>query len=147
MIVSFFGHSVFSESLSLKHRLLDVLEETILDSPVTFLLGMKGLFDSFAFSCCLHFKNAHPHVKIACVLAYLNEQITDERFDEYIYPPLETVPPRIAILKRNAWMVKESDFLITYVDHSFGGAYQAFSHAVKLKKKIINLGKLSPNAL
>ncbi len=147
MVISFFGHSVFSESLFLTHTLLDVLEKTISDSPVTFLLGMKGLFDSFAFSCCLHFKKAHPYAKIACVLAYPNERIEHERFDEYIYPPLETVPPRIAILKRNAWMVKESDCLITYVNHSFGGAYQAFSCAAKLKKNIINLGKLSPSAL
>lgn len=42
-------------------------------------------------------------------------------FDDTIYPDLEKVPKRLAIIKRNEWVVNNSDFLIAYVKYS-GGA-------------------------
>lgn len=65
-----------------------------------------------------------------------------EKFDQFFYPSLEKVPPRFAILKRNEWLVKNSDFLIAYVKHSHGGAFKTLEFAEKKKNiKIINIGK------
>lgn len=63
-------------------------------------------------------------------------------FDDAIYPDLETVPKRLAIIKRNEWMINNSDFLIAYVDHDWGGAYKTLEYEEKRRKiKIINIAK------
>ena len=62
-------------------------------------------------------------------------------YDSILYPPLETVPKRFAINKRNEWMIVQADLVISYIDHEFGGAYKTFAYAKKKKKKIIELNK------
>lgn len=60
-------------------------------------------------------------------------------YDEILYPPLETVPYRLAIIRRNEWMVNQAEIVIAYVRHSWGGAAQTLEYAEKRKKKIIRL--------
>ena len=62
--------------------------------------------------------------------------------DASIYPPIEEIPERLAIIKRNEWMISRSDLVIAWVDHSFGGAYKTLSFAKAKKKRIINLALL-----
>lgn len=53
-------------------------------------------------------------------------------FDKTVYPDIESVPRRFAILKRNKCMVDKSDFLISYVKHDLGsGAYKTLEYAEK----------------
>ena len=47
--------------------------------------------------------------------------------------------PRFAILWRNEWMVRQSDFVVCYVTHTWGGAYQAVDLAERKHLTIINL--------
>ena len=62
-------------------------------------------------------------------------------FDDTIYPDLEKIPRRFAIVKRNEWMIKNSNFLIAYVDHSWGGASKTLEYAKRKKHiSIINIG-------
>ena len=70
------------------------------------------------------------------MLAYLNRDIDASRYDSTTYPPLEKVPPRYAIVKRNEWMVCESDVVISGVTHSWGGAAKTLEFAQR-KKKVI----------
>lgn len=58
-----------------------------------------------------------------------------KKFDNTIYPEIENVPPKFAIIKRNEWMIDKSDFLIAYVEHNCGGAYRTLGY-VKNKKDI-----------
>ena len=60
-------------------------------------------------------------------------------YDDVLYPPLETTPYRLAIVKRNEWMVSQSDLVIAYVLYSWGGAARTLEYAEKRKKKIIQL--------
>ena len=60
-------------------------------------------------------------------------------YDSTIYPPIEKVPPRLAILKRNEWMVKNSDVIIAYVKYNYGGACKALQIAKLNKKKVIKI--------
>jgi len=59
--------------------------------------------------------------------------------DMSIYPPIENVPLRFAILKRNEWMMKNADLIIAYVKRNYGGAYKSLQVAKRKKKKIINI--------
>ena len=60
-------------------------------------------------------------------------------YDSSIYPPIETVPPKFAITKRNEWMVSNADLIIAFVKHKYGGAYKTLTWAKRKNKKIINL--------
>ena len=141
MIVSFFGHADFTESLSIKSAFLSFLETLAPTADLSFYIGTQGAFDAFALSCCFLLKRRYPHVKTICITPYLTVSCRDNRFDEYIYPALEHVPPRFAIVERNRFMVRSSDLILTYIDYPNGGAYQALCYASKLKKPIKNFGK------
>ena len=56
-----------------------------------------------------------------------------------IYPELEKVPPKFAILHRNRYMIDKADIVITYIQYTKGGAYQAYLYAKKQGKNIIEL--------
>ncbi len=57
-------------------------------------------------------------------------------FDEMIYPPLERVPPKYAILRRNEWMIDKATVLFACVRHAWGGAAKTLAYA-KRKNIII----------
>ena len=60
-------------------------------------------------------------------------------YDASIYPPIENVPPKFAILKRNEWMMTNADLIIAYIKHDYGGAYKSLQVAKRRKKNIINI--------
>jgi len=62
-------------------------------------------------------------------------------YDETIYPPLESIPRKFAILRRNEWMVQESDIVVAYVNHGWGGAAKTLQYARRKKKRIILYGE------
>lgn len=68
------------------------------------------------------------------------KEYTTLDYTNTIYPEgLETVPRRFAISHRNKWIVENSNAVICYVNHTWGGAYQAVILAEKRNLSIINL--------
>ena len=62
---------------------------------------------------------------------------------EYVFPDiLEKTLPKFAIIKRNEWMIDHSDYVITYIEHNFGGAAKFANRAHQRNKNVINLYKL-----
>lgn len=66
----------------------------------------------------------------------------DKDFSHAVYPEgLEFVPPKFAIIKRNNWMIKKSDFVVVYVKDLCGGAAK-FKEVAEIKgKKVINIAE------
>ena len=62
--------------------------------------------------------------------------------DTSIYPPIENVPLKFAISKRNEWMMTNADIIIAFVNRGYGGAYKSLQAAKRRKKKIINICEL-----
>jgi hypothetical protein len=60
-------------------------------------------------------------------------------YDFSIYPPIETVPRKAAIIKRNEFMVDNGDVVVAYVKHGWGGAAHTLEYAPKKNKEIINI--------
>ena len=52
------------------------------------------------------------------------------------------IPLKYAILQRNRYMIEKADLVFAYVNKAYGGAYQAFTFAQRLGKKIINLADM-----
>ena len=143
MIISFCGHSTYIEKESHQTQVLQILESEIDNREVEFFLGEYGCFDSFAYKCAKIYQKNHANAKLIYITPYIKSKkdILDQasRFDEIIYPTLETVPKKYAISHRNRWIVDKSNIIIAYVEHDFGGAYKMYKYAQNQNKKIYNL--------
>ncbi len=137
MIVTFCGHSDFLKTTEHEKKFLDILSGTVGDHPAEMYLGDYGAFDHFALSCCGKYKENHPNITLVFVTPYLNR--TQPGYDTTLYPPLENVPPRFAISRRNKYMVECANIVIAYITHDWGGAYATYEHAKRKGKVILNL--------
>lgn len=138
MRVTFCGHGEISKTNELKLWLSSICEELIKNGAQTFYLGNYGDFDKLALQILHKLKTKYQHIEIILVIPYLNSNLDSSGYDETVYPPLENVPPRYAIIKRNQWMVETSDVLVAYVLHDWGGAYKTLCHAKCKNKRIIS---------
>ena len=146
MNITFFGHSSFTPTKEYEDKVLDFLEEKLGDCTFDVYLGNNGAFDAFAYNCCKKYSSKHPNLSLIYVTPYmtldfqkkyLNDYV--KQYDGIIYPNIEDKPMRFAITYRNRFMIEKSDFVIVYVEHSWGGAYSAYKYALKKGKQIYNL--------
>ena len=138
MAVTFCGHSDLTEEARIKDWLYETTMLLISQGTHRFLLGGYGRFDSLAASVVWEQKSNHPWIESILVLPYLNHKMDVSYYDHTIYPPLESVPRRYAIIKRNEWMVDQSDTVVSYVIHSWGGAAKTLAYAKRRCKRILN---------
>ena len=140
---TFFGHR--DCPMSIKPKLRAVVVKLIEQHGVDrFYVGRQGAFDAMARSVLRELAKVYPHISYAVVLERLpgprEKAVWD--FSDTIFPEgLETVPPRFAISKRNDWMLKQADFVVTYIAHGWGGAAQYAKKAQRQSKRVLNLAE------
>ena len=136
MTVTFCGHSKLNRPDSFSKWLDVILPSLIEGGAATFYLDGYGDFDSLAAAAVRRQKIAYPNIEAVLVLAYLDREIDASRYDGTTYPPLEKVPRRYAIVRRNEWMVRES-VVISGVLHSWGGAARTLEFAQRKNKVVL----------
>ena len=149
MTITFIGHSQVEERDRVKEAVKNHVRNSIINSEsVTCYVGGYGDFDNICASVCMELKTDIPCIEVVYVMPYITLS-HQEKFkemqrlglcDSSVYPPIERTPPRLAISKRNEWMIANSELVIGYVRHNYGGAYNSLKFATKHKKKIINIG-------
>ena len=137
MIVMFCGHKEISEPDKLQRWLVETVEALIQRGADTFYLGGYGAFDRLAANVVWSKKRLYSSVHSILVLPYLDRAVDATDYDSTIYPPLENVPRRFAISRRNEWMVDHSDVVVAYVIHEWGGAATTLRYAKRKHKEII----------
>ena len=154
MVITFCGHSDYRSTSEDRLKMMFLLEKTIGDNDAELYFGGYGGFDSFALSCGRKYQETHPNVKLIFVTPYMTESYQknqlsqyENEYDSIVYPPLEKVPPKFAILSRNEWMIDEADLLIACVKRHWGGAYQTYEYAIRRKKPIIYFTKDTPTEM
>ena len=140
-VCTFFGHRECPDTI--KPKLREILVDLIVNHGVDmFYVGNQGQFDAIVRSTLRDLQKEYPQVDYAVVLAYMPGERND--YDDYsdtmLPEGIESVHPRYAISWRNNWMLKESDYVVTYITHSWGGAAQYATKAKKQGKTVINLG-------
>ena len=147
-VASFFGHGDYKETEELKNQIKSAIVDSIENKGIdTFYLGGYGSFDY----CCARYvnevKTQFPHIKSFLIIPYLDKKQDEydkkyiaETFDGTMFPPLENVPLRYAISKRNEWIVNQSNYIFFYINRSWGGACKSFEMAIRKKKNFINFG-------
>lgn len=141
MVCCFFGHRNVTQDLT--ENLTAVLTELIEEGVDSFLVGNQGGFDNIVLHLLRVLKDKYPHITYNVVLAYMpgakKEWSSYEQMETLFPEGLESVHPRYAIAWRNKWMVQESDVVVTYITHSWGGAAKYMEYARRKKKTIINI--------
>ena len=104
-------------------------------------MGNNGNFDSAVHNTLRKLLSVYPDIRCYVVCAYLPlKNSLSHNHLETIYPEgLEKTPPKFAINKRNEWMINKSDYVITCVNHPFGGAAKFKELAEKRGKTVINI--------
>ena len=136
MVISFCGHREFTPDADKEKTIIDILlKYAKTEQKVICYTGGYGAFDWFTSSCINKAKKAAHNIVNCLVIPYITHSylarisLHTKEFDEIIYPPLEDVPPKFAIIQRNEWMIDNSDILITYVKYSWGGAARTLEYA------------------
>ena len=148
MTITFCGHSNFSFDNTVKEKLRNLLLQEIRKNPACkFYLGGYGDFDSLCLNILKEIKADFPYIELLFITPYLDDNYSKLEtaklyYDGIIYPPLENVPRRFCILKRNEWMVNEADFVIAFVKYSWGGAAKTLEYVKQKKIEFFNLAEL-----
>ena len=140
---TFFGHRDCPSSIKpkLREALVDLVENHAVDM---FYVGNKGAFDRIVRSVLRELAQEYPQIHYAVVLERLpgkqNEDYHEDYSDTLLPEGIEEVPPRFAISWRNKWMLRQSDYVVTYITHSWGGAAQ-FAEMAERQKTVLNLAE------
>lgn len=145
---TFFGHRECPDSIKIQLRavLIDLLTNHDIDM---FYVGNQGRFDAIVRGILRELKIEYQQINYAVVLAYMPGKQTeyDDFPDTMIPEGIESVHPRYAISWRNNWMLRQSDYVVTYITHSWGGAAQYAAKAARQGKTVINLADIENDAL
>lgn len=137
MKITFCGHKEVADREDVEKWVYMVCRDMVHKGANEFYLGGYGGFDCLCADFLRELKKEQPHIRRILVLPYLNGSMPAEGYDATVYPPLESVPRRFAISRRNEWMVRECDAVIAYVAHSWGGAAKTLKYAKRKKKSIL----------
>lgn len=143
----FAGHREFYNSNEVYNKLLNCIENLIVEENISeFWVGNYGLFDSLASKAVRAIKEKYSNIQLNLVIPYLTSNIDKYRelyyknYDHILMADIpEKTPKKFQILKCNEYMIQKSDFIICYVEYSWGGAYKTMEYARKKKIKIFNL--------
>ena len=141
MTVTFCGHAELTadDCEYLKERVTHEIEDLIKKGAKKFLLGGYGEFDSLCAVCVKKLKSIYPDIESILVIPYLDRKYDMHLYDSSIYPPIESVPKRFAISKRNEYMIESADVVVSFIKHTWGGAYKTTCFAKRKKKQIITI--------
>ena len=141
MTVTFFGHKDTPKNIepTLRTTLVDLIEN---HDATEFYVGNNGNFDTMVRRQLENLSQTYP-ITYNIVLAYIPTKKSEyDSFTNTLLPEgIETVPKRFAISYRNKWMIGQTDIVVTYVTHNFGGAAQFKALAEKQGKTVIELSE------
>ena len=142
VVCSFFGHKDAPQLLY--ERIKEAVEHLITQqSTDSFMVGNQGSFDGMVLKALRELKQKYPHICYSVALAYMpgkgQKYELYSQTETFLPEGIENVPRRFAISHRNKWMVKESDIVVCYITHLWGGAAQFAEYAQRQGKEVINL--------
>jgi len=140
---TFFGHKDCLHTV--EDALISTLTGLIESGQVNkFYIGNNGGYDAAVAKILMKLKKNYPQIQCTLVLAYLpkNEDTGSFYFEmDSVYPEeCGTAPRKFAIDRRNHWMLKKCDYVVTYVERC-GGAAKFKNIAQKMGKRVIELAQ------
>ena len=143
----FIGHRDAPENL--RPKLAEAVERHITRCGVgEFIVGHYGRFDAMAAAAVREAKKRHPAVTLLLLLPYYPYECNAKDYDAAFYPPgMEAVPKPFAIERANAYMIRNSDYLICYDRGQIGKTRDFVAFAGRLENKgLIRITNLAVEA-
>ena len=141
MTVTFFGHKDTPKEIepTLRTTLVDLIEN---HGATEFYVGNNGNFDTMVRRQLEDLSQSYS-ITYNIVLAYLPTKKNEysDHTNTLLPEGIETAPKRFAISYRNKWMIQQSDIVVTYVTHTYGGAWQFKVIAQRQGKMVIELSE------
>ncbi|MBE7100180.1 MAG: DUF1273 family protein [Clostridiales bacterium] len=151
---SFFGHRDTSQTEELKQKIMETVEQLIVEEGVdTFLFGSRSKFDELCHMVVTELKEKYPHIQriaylckheTACLAGAgmsLKHQIKELTGRDMYVAEYEDVKKsdrvnsagRAAYVERNQWMIDESDYCVFYREmtrfNQKSGVFAAWDYA------------------
>ena len=151
MKITLCGHSSIPRGSTAEQELEKAVREIFLRAErgdsLTFYCGGYGQFDFMAARAVNAARALFKDVRCENLLVtpYITESHARSMaqamtlFDGTVYPPLENVPYRLCIARRNRWMIEQADIVVAYVKHARGGAFSMLEYAKRRGKTIISI--------
>ena len=137
-------YRLFKEIITAVEKLVLATDE------IEFLSGSMGNFDKLCEKAVREIKKEYPKKIIRlCQILPSCQYIPQKEEYQYLRSLYDDIIVcdasdgahyKSMIGKRNRWMVEQSAFMIAYVMHKSGGAYDAFQYAGKRNVEIIRIG-------
>ena len=135
---TFFGHRECPTDIrpKLRELLIDLIENR---SVTMFYVGRNGAFDRLVRSVLRELSEDYPQIRYAVVLERFPDRRDGNDSDTILPEGIELAPRRFAIDRRNQWMLRQSDMVVCYVTHSWGGAAKYAEMAERQQKPVFRL--------
>lgn len=92
------------------------------------------------YSCLKQLRKSFPHIRVCVVLAYLQTEKSEcDDMSDMMYPEIEGYP-KLAVERRNRWLIDHAECGICYINHTWCGAYKFVRLAKQRGKHMINIG-------
>ena len=141
---AFFGHAerdYSKEETFIRELIVYYIEEF---SVTQFYTGSRGKFDHICARIVHSLKAEYPQIKLTKVFSYIpqgKEEYSSTYYDDSVYLLERRVPPKHAIIETNKALVEKVDFVISGVDHDWGGAAKAVDYAYQKEKPVFEIFK------
>ena len=140
--VALVGHRDFCQHKRLDDTLFPLIKDLLRTKAfVEIYIGRDGEFDVYAASIIKRAQTAlgAENSELNLVLPYVRKDIEYyEKYYDRVSIPI-SAHPKLAITKRNEWMVEQADIVICYIERKKGGAYAAIRYAETLGKTVLNI--------
>lgn len=142
MTCTFFGHRRLYQNIH--HILRTIITDLIESHRVTeFYVGDEGDFDRAVKGVLNELEKEYPSITYSVVCAKMPDEYT-ERDEHLLYPGgLEERFQKFAIHYRNLWMLERAQYVVSFVNCSYGGAAKYTEIAKKKGKTVINIPDLT----
>ena len=135
MVCTFFGNKNTPQEA--KEKIYCQIKRLIGEGVTTFYVGNHGAFDKMVLSALVELKKEFSQIDYAVVLAYLPKETKDY---ETVFPEeVSQAPMKYRIDRRNKWMLKRADVVVTYIFNTAGHALTYKEMAMQSGKRIIEL--------
>lgn len=139
--VCFIGRRKLWQNMGMEKALEKTIINLIKEGYDEFFVGEDGYFERLAKIKLLELRKKYS-IKIVRVLTYYKEKEELEEYDEIIYPPLESVYYKRKIIKKNQWMIDNSEVLVCNAPSvQTSGAYMALKYAIMKGKEVVELSQ------
>lgn len=139
MTCTFFGHSWAPVSLipEIKSAVLDLIENHGVDK---FYVGTHGNFDRMVFEVLEELSSKYDidYKKVLPRVPVKKQDYDRTDYSRAVVPDgIEKTLPKYGINYRNRWMIKHSDYVITYITNIYGNGAAVYAELAEKQKKVI----------